>query len=324
MTDAINTTAKTPRTHRVAKGSTAAAHAAPAVVQAELPTNAAVLAVAPAVDEVIHGTAFYDLFDSLDEVLVHPMMKARVLSSMAWMLDTSIINTARSVFWDTQASAAEAGHIDNFNDFINAMANMRTNENYVEDLGFELGAGRLQQLSLMLKLSQTWHDKAEQSAVVAGIKYTPKSFEVLITSEKVQTVDVLTKSKLDALIDATFDGEEHTPEEVAAAKAMLLKQQQERMTLMHASKQAVAPAVLRIIAYGGYRDCDLSEFWQLTIESQVRLITAAVRGIDRTMTDLSAYKSITVIEYVGMIKEAKVAQRVLNEVLRSPRYANAG
>ncbi len=317
------TTTKTPRTHRVAKGSTAAAHAAlPADTSTQLKQDA--LAVANKVEDVVHGTAFFDIMDTLDTVLVHPLMKARVLSSMAWSMDASIINVARNVFWDTHKEASVNGHIDDFANFINTMADMQANENYVEDLGFELGAGRLQQLSLMLKLSVDWHDKAEQAAVAAGVKYTPKGFEELMASEKVQVLDTLSKAKLDALIEATFEGEEHTPEEIEQAKKMLTAQQQERLQQMHASRQAVAPAVLRIISYGAYRECDATDFWQLPVDAQARMVTAAIRSIQRTMTDLAGYKAITVIEYVGLIKESKAAERALNDVLKTPRFANAG
>jgi len=271
---------------------------------------------------VSYGTAFFDLFPTLEDLLVHPLLRARVLSSMAWILDTTAINTARSVFWDVHKEASEAGHIDDFADFLNRMAEMRANENYVEDLGFELGAGKLQSLTLLLKLSQKWHDAAQGASVGANIKYVPKSFEMLLASEKAQAVDALTTAKLEALVDAVYEGEAHTAEEVAESKKLLAAQQAERMAQMHATRQKISPAVLRIIAYASYRDeSEAEEFWQLPIEVQTRLVNNAISAIDRTLTDLAAYKSITAIQYIGLIREAKAAKARLGEVLRSGRFA---
>ncbi len=269
---------------------------------------------------VTHGVSYFDLIPYLEEALVHAQLRARVLSSMAWALDTAAINTARSIFWDTHKESVENGHIDNFADFLNRMSEMRANENYVEDLGFELGAGRLSQLSLMLKLSQDWHDKAEGAAVAAGIKYTPKSFELLIASEKAQAVDALTLAKLDALVDATLD-DDHTPEELAEYKRLIAQQQSDRMQQMHASRQLVAPAVLRIISFADYRGAgETSEFWQLPIEAQSRLVSSAINTINRVLTDLAGYRQITAIEYIGIIKEGKAAIKRLNETLRSGKF----
>ena len=283
--------------------------------------NAADEAAKNAATTITHGTAYFDLLHTLDEVLVHSLLRARVLSSMAWALDTAAINAARSVFWDTHKEAAEAGHIDNFAEFLNKMSEMRANENYVEDLGFELGAGKLQSLTLMLKLSQKWHDTAADAAAGAGIKYTPKSFEVLMASEKVQQVDAPTTAKLNALIDMTFEGEEHTAEEIEQARKLVAAQQSERMAAMHASRQMISPAVQRIIAYADYRDSsDATEFWQLPTDTQARLVSNAISTIDRTLTDLAGYRSITAIEYISLIKEAKGAKARLNDVLKSSKF----
>lgn len=293
-------------------------HTVPAGTMAQALTNAG---IAPeSTSTTTHGTAYFDLMDTLNDVLVHALFRARVLSSMAWAFDTAAINTARSVFWDTHQESTQAGHIDNFANFLNKMSEMRANENYVEDLGFELGAGKLQSLSLLIKLARSWHDAAQGAAVAANVKYAPKTVEQLLASEKPQQVDALTIAKLDALVDATFDGEDHTPEEVEEAKKLIAAQQNERMAAMHASRQMITPAVLRIMAYADYHDTDATEFWQLPIELQARLINNAISSIDRTITDLASYRSITSIEYIGLIKEAKGAKARLNEVLKSSKF----
>jgi hypothetical protein len=270
-----------------------------------------------------HGTSYFDLIEVLNDKLTQPMLRARVLSSMAWMLDMNVINTGRSLFYDVHKEATESGTIDNFADFLSKMCELQAGEAFAEGLGYELNTGRLASLSLMLRLRQTWHDKAESAAANARIKYEPKSFEVLMASEKVQTVDTLTREKLSALVDATYEGENASTEEIAQAQALLLNQQAARNVQIHESRQLVAPAILRIIDNADFhgKAIESAEFWQLALDTQIRLIGAARRAVERTLSDLASYKTITTLEYVGMIKECKAMTRELDAVLTTGKYA---
>lgn len=355
MTTQAQSTTKTPRTHRVPKGTMQAALltagvTTPAVphsleeaerLNASLPikdqwvsykgefmsrTSMEAMANAAAADEgkektITHGVSYFDLSNTLQEVLVHELLKARVLSSMAWSIDTAAINVARNVFWDAHAEATSSGSIDDFNNFVNKMADMRANENYVEDLGFELNAGPLKSLALMLKLSQSWHDAATGAAAAAGIRYTPKTFELLLATEKPQAVRADTVAKLHAAVDAMYEDEDADPAEIADAKAKMVEMQRIRSIDQHDSRQRITPAVLKIIDYAGYHGTGEDQFWQLPIDMQARLIGQASSAIDRSLSDLASYSKISQMEYIGIIKEAKAAMRRLNETVKSGKFA---
>lgn len=288
------------------------------------------------------GTAYYDLIPELKDLLTTPMLRARVLSSMAWTLDVNIINTARSVFYDTYKDVTETQSIDGMSDFISAMSEMRANENYMEDLGFELNTGRLQSLTMMLHLSREWHDAAESAAVDANMKYSAKTFAELLASEKPQQVDTLSRTKIRALVRAMVLGDEEAEfvdqceadnvldqprylellAQLTEAETLMIKKQEEDYRQMFEQRQKVSPAVERIIQYGSYRDCDDANFWQLAVDTQYRLIQSASRTVQRVMQDLASYKSIPMVEYLVIIKESKAAIKALNEVLASPKFKN--
>lgn len=273
--------------------------------------------------EVIHGTNFLDLHDIADETLVYPLMKAKVTASMAWMMDTSIVTTARRVFWDTQADGVEGGHIDNFADFLNAIADLQTNENYVEQLGFELNTGRLQSLKIMLQLSAKWHDRARAAAIQNGQTYEPKSFETLLLSEKPAPVKADSIEKMTALAEALAD-EGDTAEDKERLVQMLIKKATNRAIEMHDSHKLIIPAVLKIISIAGYSNAgeESAEFWQLPADAQFRFINSMDASIKRTLEDISTYRKVTMIEYAGAIKEAKAACARLKTIAQSEKFAN--
>jgi hypothetical protein len=350
------TTTKKPRTHRVPKGTMAAALvtagvAAPAtphsLAEAEqlnltLPikeqwvsyrgefmsresmeamANAA-LAESKAETTITQGVSYFDLIETLQSLLAHEMLKARVLSSMAWGLDTAAINVARNVFWTAHAEATETGSIDDFNNFVNKFKEMRANENYVEDLGFELNSGPIQSLALMVKLSQGWHDAAMGAAANAGMRYTPKTFEVLLNTEKPQAVKADTIVKLNMIVDSMYeDDADADPKEIQDAKDRLAEMQRMRAIDQHDSRQRITPAVLRVIDYATYHGSSADSFWQLPIDLQARLINQAISAIERSITDLAGYSKITAVEYIGIIKEAKAAIKQLNETVKHGKFA---
>lgn len=293
------------------------------IFEGKVRTRADVSEILTTREATSHGVTYFDLMESLSTKLVHPMLRARVMASNAWTLDSSIISTARSIFFDVYKDETEAGHIDNFADFLSKMSELRAGEDFAEGLGYELGAGRMKSLGTMMRVSTEWHDMARAAAANAKIKYDPKSFELLMASEKVQVVDVLTREKLAALIEVEYEDDENsTPEEAEQAKDMLIAQQTARNIQMHASRQMVAPAVLRIIEHVNLKhtaeDCN---FWQLPLDMQIRLIGAARRTVDRTLTDLSTYRGISTLDYIGMIREAKAMKKELDTVLATGKFA---
>lgn len=263
----------------------------------------------------------YNHFDVLDTIenITHPLLKAMVLGSMEWSIKTQCINIARDVFYRVRESAGEHENaIDNFNEFINAMAELKANEQYNTDLGFEENTGALQQLAMLTTIRQTWYDQAEMAHGSAKLPFKTKSYEELIAAEKVRNVDAEIAGNLGALAEFASKGD---PDKAARAKEALIRQQQIKFASQHSTRQLIAPAVVNIITMAEYRATDDVSFWQLANETQERLITATRSAIERNLATLATWRGVTQFEYAtAVLPDAFTAIDELTAVLASPKF----
>ena len=295
--------------------------------------TAMALALAVVAPAITHGVNYYDVMDTIDEI-VSPVLKASVTNSLAWSIDTAVINKARDVFYrlreahaDSQEDSAEESGIDKFNNFIRAIAIAKSGDQYGQDLGFEENTGALTELALLVSIRQMWHDKATQAAAVDKSKFTPKSLEELIASEKVRSVDDETRVKLSTLAEFASRGK---PERVAQITADLIKLEQNKYVTQHKSRTLVAPAVINIIAMAEYRDIDSYRdemsgvrFHQLAIETQSRLIKAARGAVERSITNLASRKGVSQFAFATeILPEAYDAMDKIDTVLNSPKFSD--
>jgi hypothetical protein len=266
------------------------------------------------------GTSFahYDVLDTI-ETIHHPMLKAMVLGSMEWSISAAIINLARDTFYRVRDSmAATDNAIDDFNEFINAVAVLKANEQYNTDLGFEENTGALQQLAMLVSLKQRWYDQAELAHGAAKMVFKTKTYEELIATEKVRTVDGDMKLNLSALADFAGRGDK---DRTTKAHEALVRQQQLKFASQHATRQLVAPAVINIITMAEYRGIEDVAFWQLPVETQQRLIDGTRKAIERSLETLATWRGITTIEYAaGILPDGFDAIKQLEAVLASAKF----
>lgn len=263
--------------------------------------------------------AHYDVMDTIENV-THPMLRAMVLGSMEWSVSAAIINLARDTFYRLRdAQQHTETTIDDFNEFINTVAELKANEQYNQTLGFEENGGAMQQLALLVGIKHHWYDLAEIAHGSAKMRFAPRTYEELIASEKVRSVDDEMKTNLEALAAFASRGDAKRAE---VAKEQLLKQQQFKFASQHASRQLVAPAVVNIINMAEYRNAGAQpEFWQLPVEMQERLITSTRKAIERTLETLATWRGITAVEYAtAILPDAFAAIDELDTVLKAPKF----
>jgi hypothetical protein len=249
------------------------------------------------------------------------MLKAMVLGSMAWSIDVACINKARGVFYDARKSMAEGADttIDKLNEYINSVAELKANEQYSEELGFEQNAGALQELAIMTSLRTQWHDIATTAYAAAKMKNETKTLEQLIKDERVRTVDGELATNLEA--NATFacrGREQHIP----AITKQLIAEQNARFAQQHKDRQLVAPAVINIMHMAEYRNAgdDTCAFHQLTLETQKRLITSTRAAAMRSMNTLATWR-LPAGEYAtGVLPDGYDVIDTLDAVLASPKF----
>lgn len=267
--------------------------------------------------------AHYDVLDTVENNIKHPLLKAMVLGSMEWAINMICISSARGAFYraralDVDNSVQSDTAIDELNNFVNTIAELKANEQYNTDLGFEENAGDMQQLALLLPLRQRWYDIADTAHGAAKMAFKSKSFEELLASEKVRTLDVDSALKIGAMTDMLCKGD--------AAKAkrvtdLMLAQQQSKLAQSHQTNKLIAPAVLSIIRMAEYRNEEAPEFWQLSIDTQKRLINNTRASIERTIATLATWRSVSQFEYASsVLLDGFAAIDELDAVLASPKF----
>lgn len=249
--------------------------------------------------QVESRNTYFDPQDLVGEIS-NPHLKYKLRSSMAWSLDNACINAARGLFYSMRATKGDS--IDDFNEFINDIAEISANEAYNVDLGFEENSGTLQQLSQLLVLRGTWHDLAETSAKVIGVKYAPRELEELMANEKPRTLGEDASLNLETLARAMT---RKNPERFQQIFELLTKQQTTKYANQHKTRVLTAPAVANIFAVADYRR-DVAEvaFHELAKDLQNRLILGTKSAAERAVVDLADWKGVTTAAYAMLCVEA--------------------
>jgi hypothetical protein len=249
--------------------------------------------------QVESRNTFFDPQDLIDEI-ANSHLKYELRQSVAWALDMQCISQARDLFYRMRATKADS--IDDFNEFINDIAEIKANESYNVDLGFEENTGTLRSLSMLLVLRTQWHDKAETAAKVVGTKYAPRTLEELMASEKPRTLNEDTSLNLETLAKAMT---RKNPERFETVHQLLIKQQANTYTNQHKTKVLTAPAVVSIFNVAEYRN-EFAEvaFHELGKDLQVRMTQQVKAAAERAVVKLANWKGVTTAAYAMLTVEA--------------------
>ena len=265
--------------------------------------------------EVVHSLNHFDLFDTIDRILPHPMMRAKVKGSLHWAMNNTIINAARSLFWDTKREASATS----FSEMLNIFAGARDHDTLTEAMGFSLNANTLTQIGRMCAIATDWGDAAESSAMSAKLNFKPNTIEGQLASERIQGIDTSTKEKIKLEAEMMVDSDE-TEADRALYEELLLKEQADANERAFNTRRETMTAVLHIVEFArSSGEADVA-FNNLPTTTQVQLIRAALWAIDRSISDLRKFRSITAIEYIGILKEAKAAKKELEAILNDDKF----
>jgi len=261
---------------------------------------------------------YFDLMDDLDDRLSNGELKARVFSSLAWNMDMTVINTARSLFYDAYRETTEVNTIDAFNTFMMNVRDMSAAGQHSHDIGFENTAS-YDQLVNLLNMRHYWHDFARASATR---EYKPKTLLELMTSEKQQAVSSLDRQKLSMLAEFAADGDS---EQTKQMLSVLIERQDIRFKDAFEVRRKIAPSINAIIMRATdsaaiLNDGQCPHFHMLPLTSQQRFTRSGVSAIERALSDMGTMRSITMMEFALYLKEGGMAMKALNEVLKAPKF----
>ena len=278
--------------------------------------RAEAMKLADAVQVHAQGTAYFDPADTADE-FVSPLFKARVWSSMAWSADMACINAARDLFYSIREMREDT--IDDFNDFINEIAEVKASEDFAEGLGYEENAGKLTQLSQLIGLREIWHDRADTTASDAGTRHAPKTLEELMDAEKKRTVDSHISANIELRASFAADGD---PVLEKTMIEQLTKKQNALFDEQHKNRRKLAPAVRNLVRIADYRRTkDAVQFHYLADEVQLRLINGTRSAISRAMDDLASLRGVTTEDYTLILREGYAAIKHLDQIIASPKFS---
>lgn len=264
---------------------------------------------------------FFDLPEHIEERLMSGELKARVLASLAWVVDMQTISAARSVFYASYREVTEVNTIDAFNEFIVRCSELAAEGAHTEEVGFKATDAWSKLLSL-LRIRQDMHDLAGKHSVR---RYDPKTLYQIMADEKQQSLTGMDHKKVKVMAEALSDGDSE-----------LAKLMTEQLTSVHEarfadafiSRRKILPAIRGVLEYAGsmlkidpHGQYETFAFHKLPIDVQAGLIGQAQKAIDRALTDMAAMRSITVPEYATYLKEGQLLKRELDTVLKSPKFA---
>ena len=251
-----------------------------------------------------------DLLEVVKDKVIHPQLRNRVLSSMAWMLDIMTINKARDVYYKMYSNTQQApdiSGIDGYNEFMSRFDEVMHG---IDDTDSEVV-----ELTRLLGLRDTWHDAAESAATNADRRYNPKSLEQLLRDEKPQTIDSLSMKKMEQQADATNEPQPNeTPQQKAEREAvykqtlaMLVDKQRNQNAERFRARRETLGFILLIIDYAIKHKRECAQFGDLDKTMQERLSDFAQKAIARAQNDMATDRSVTTMEYPSIIKEARAA-----------------
>lgn len=261
---------------------------------------------------------YFDLIGFIDDQLMQGEMKARVSSSMAWMLDMRIVNYARQVFFETYRESMETGSIDAFNEFTRRMNEVIAGGEHTEEVGF-VNVSAFTQLVSLLNMRKFWHDFAGKHATRA---YEPKTLTELVMSEKLRETTIDSKAKIEMRARFAANGDAAMETKLFE---MLLAKSNQSLAQQHELRQKLNPAVLRIIQIASNKaqfvyDDECPPFHELPIDVQRSLIEASIGAVERALADMANLRSVTLDDYAIAIKEAASYQAEVKKVLAAPKF----
>lgn len=260
------------------------------------------------------GTNYFDPIDLLEDHLgARPMLHARVLESMVWMLDNSCIAQARSVLFE-RYNEVDHDSATAFDDFCQGVAEDLDHESLYTDESPE------QTLAVLLALRDQWHDAAARAAAADDRDYKPKSLRQLMEEEKVKLADVGTRINYKKLAELEAGADTAKAERLYAsymgADALASAQRVD-------NNKKLMPTILEVLRTAKRYALESSRFDHLPHSVQRRLTVFAVGVVDRCKLDIAKRLAKQPIAFGHAAEAAHQATIALNHVITT-KFTDVG
>jgi hypothetical protein len=265
----------------------------------------------------VSGTAFFDPIDLLEDTMgAQPVLHSRVLDSLVWMLDSSCISQARSIFFERYKEVDHTSPTA-FNDFRQDVAE---NLDHPSLYGEDNEGSAEHTLSILLALRDHWHDAAASATAADDRDYKPKSLRELMESEKAKPADVGTRTNFRAIANAEGGGD--------SAKAdRLYTSYMEADAIASAnrvdSNKELMPTILEVLRTAKRYAVEASRFDQLPLTVQRRLTNFVLGAIARSRMDVAKRLAKQPIAFGHANEAAHQANLALVQVMNT-KFSDVG
>ena len=278
-------------------------------IMKQIETNPTALAQALEASGVVHMVNnYFDPTDVLNEKLrLYPVLHSRVMTSMAWMLDMAVVNTARQVLFTRYSELEQTGE-EAWNDF---------HHQFIEDLShpslyIQEGSNE-QTLAQLIALRPLWHELAGQASAAADRDYNPKTLEEQLLAEKPRKTSIQARMNLDILAAKEARGDDAKRQRLVAT--LVARDEVQAMERVKGNKKQIG-TIMGIIGTA-FRFAEFeTRFDHLPMRNQKFFTVQAVNAIERSQADIAKLSRITSLEFVRIVDAAFDTTEVLNKVLR--------
>lgn len=254
--------------------------------------------------------AYFDVMDVIGKFEDEPAAHVAIMRSMAWTIDTTVINAARNVLFELYKEAEiDEGVEDRFSCFCQEVGSVVSSESWYET------DGPVKDLADLLAIRTEWHDITQTACSRDDKDYNPRSLRELLEAEKPRVANVETREKLQQLAERSAKGDE--------VKAKLRLQQMLARDEAQAKDRAISgrkliPALLSIIEAAARHAEHTVRFDQLSVQIQRKLTKAALNIVERAIeTDVARRRDLSTLAYARILDIHDVVVEELSSVLKT-------
>lgn len=243
-------------------------------------------------------TRYTDLMDVIEDTLTNEALKARVLPSMAWMIDNTIITNARVFMFNEFKESELVGTADGLDVFM---------REFLGTLDVEAvfgGGGPASTLTALLGLRNRWHDAAGSAMDAVGRVYDPRNWDALITNEKPQSLKPDQRKRQQMLVKAMIEMNEGSPNDEAELVEMMAQRSAQRAQSRVELNHKVGPTVVQIIEMATRYSDHGTQFEHLDKVIRERLFKTSLKFVKNAVSDLAEF-NISDLEYMEVLMNMK-------------------
>lgn len=276
-------------------------------------TTAGIIHTMPA-----QGHNYFDPMDIVEDNLGNnAMLLWKTTGSIAWNLDTTCINAARTVLYkryaESDKSELERG-VNPFDLFCQGIVHDLSHQSLYDDESVE------RTLVQLLALRTQWHDAAQSAASAYDKDYNPKSLEQMLLEEKPMAADVGERINLKVIAKLEAAGDE--AKEARLLQAYIDASEIASKNRVENNKKLIPTISLILSVAERYAPAD-TRFDHLPLSTQKLLTERTVSTINRIKMDVAKTLARNPIEFGHVIEAAYSCTNALNETIKA-KYSDAG